>query len=163
MHNCTYRHSDLPSVRPEIQAEIVALDCYIADLILKSQGNYRELKQLAEVLDSCLDTCKLNLDAIRIVADDAQHPPAISMKDLPFEEKQLIYFCSRTNSILLNILSALTDRPQKVLAEEIALHAAIHADKPTEAEVETFVDDLVPWVEKSKAESNSNYFYREGV
>jgi hypothetical protein len=40
----TYRHSELPSVRPEIQAEIVALDVQLADLILKSQGNYRELE-----------------------------------------------------------------------------------------------------------------------
>jgi hypothetical protein len=60
MHNTyTYRHSELPSLRPEIQAEIVALDVQLADLILKSQGNYRELQQLAEVLDNCLDICQL--------------------------------------------------------------------------------------------------------
>ncbi len=41
----TYRHSDLPPFRPEIKAEIVALDVHIADLILKSQGNYRELSR----------------------------------------------------------------------------------------------------------------------
>src|SRR6476661_4103037 len=159
----TYRHSELPPVRPEIQAEIVALDCYIADLTLKMQGNYRELEQLAEVLDNCLDTCLLNFNAIPIIADDAQQPPVVSMKDLPFEEKQLIYSCSKTNSILLNLLSALTGKPQESLAEEIALHAAIHDTRPTEAEIETFVDGLVPWVEKNKAESNSSYLYREGL
>jgi len=159
----TYRHSELPPVRPEIQAEIVALDCYIADLTLKMQGNYRELEQLAEVLDNSLDICLLNFNAIRIIADDAQQPPVISMKDLPFEQKLIIYSCSRTNSILLNLLSALTGKPQKVLAEEIALQSAIHANRPTEADVETFVDGLVPWVEKNKAESNSNYLYREGL
>jgi hypothetical protein len=161
-NNFTYRHSELPPVRPEIQAEIVALDCYIADLILKSQGNYRELKQLGEVLDSLLDTCDLNLQSIRIIADDAQKPPDISMKDLPFEEKLLIYSCNRTNSILLNLLSALTGQSPKILAEEIASQAAIHQTKPTEAEIETFVDGLVPWVKKANAKgSSTNYLYRE--
>lgn len=163
----TYRHSELPPVRPEIQAEIVALDCYIADLILKLQGNYRELEQLSEVLDSSLETCEINLQSIRIIADDTQQSPAISRKDLPFEEKQLIYSCSKTNSILLNLLSALTGRPPKILEEEIALQAAaIHETKPTEAEIETFVDGLVPWVKKAKAKAkggNTNYFYREGL
>jgi len=101
MHNTyTYRHSDLPSVRPEIQAEIVALDVQLADLILKSQGNYRELEQLAEVLDSCLDTCQLNLQSIRIIADDTQQP-IVTLKDLALEDKELIYSISFTNSVLL--------------------------------------------------------------
>jgi hypothetical protein len=103
MHNnYTYRHSDLPSVRPEIQAEIVALDVQLADLILKSQGNYRELEQLAEVLENCLDTCQLNLQSIRIIADDTQQPPVVTLKDLRLEDKQLIYSISFTNSVLLN-------------------------------------------------------------
>ncbi|MEG4032162.1 MULTISPECIES: hypothetical protein, partial [unclassified Microcoleus] len=71
MHNTfTYRHSDLPPVRPEIKAQIVALDCQIADLILKSQGNYRELEELAEVLDDSLNSCELNLNSIQIIPDD---------------------------------------------------------------------------------------------
>lgn len=117
----------MPPVRPEIQAEIVALDCRIAGLILKSQGNYRELSQLTEVLDCSLESCELNLRQIRIIADDAQPPETVSMKDLSFDEKQLIYNCSRTNSILLNLLSALTGKPKKKLAEEIALQAAVYA------------------------------------
>jgi hypothetical protein len=84
------------------------------------------------------------------------------MKDLPFEEKLLIYSCNRTNSILLNLLSALTGKSPKILAEEIASQAAIHQTKPTEAEIETFVDGLVPWVKKAKAKgSSTNYLYRE--
>jgi hypothetical protein len=66
-----YRHFELPPLRSEIKAEIVALDVQIADLILKSQGNYRELEELAEVLDNCLNSCKLNLNSIRIVPDDS--------------------------------------------------------------------------------------------
>jgi hypothetical protein len=35
LNTYTYRHSELPPVRPEIQAEIVALDVQTADLILR--------------------------------------------------------------------------------------------------------------------------------
>jgi len=158
-----YRHSELPSLRPEIKAELVALDCFIADLILKSQGNYRELQHLQEVLDSCLETCKLNLSSIRIIPDDSQQPLTISMKDLPFEEKRLIYSCNRTNSILLNIVSHLTGKPLEVLAKEIALQAAIHDNKPTKSEIEDFVDSLAPWAKEAaeRAQGDTNYLYRK--
>ncbi|MEG5048848.1 hypothetical protein, partial [Microcoleus sp. B4-C1] len=129
MHNTfTYRHSDLPPVRPEIKAQIVALDCQIADLILKSQGNYRELEELAEVLDTCLDTCNLNLNSIQIIPDDSPQPGTITMRDLPLEQKQLIYSCSNTNSILLNLLSKITGQSPQQLAYDIAVQASIHQE-----------------------------------
>lgn len=163
MDTFTYRHSELPSVRPEIKAQIVALDCCIADLTLKSQGNYRELQHLQEVLDNALDTCELNLNAIRIIADDSQQPSTISMKDLPLDEKRLIYSCSRTNSILLNLVSHLTGKPPEVLVEEIASQSAIHTHKPTNSEIEDFVDGLAPWARKAaeRANDNINYLYRK--
>jgi hypothetical protein len=143
MHNTyTYRHSDLPSVRPEIQAEIVGLDVHVADLILKSQGNYRELEQLAEVLENCLDTCQLNLQSIRIIADDTQQPPVVTLKDLRLEDKQLIYSISFTNSVLLNFLSNLTGREPEKLGEEIALNSSIYAQPPTQPEVEEVITEL---------------------
>lgn len=143
MHNTyTYRHSDLPSVRPEIQAEIVALDVQLADLILKSRGNYRELEQLAEVLENGLDTCQLNLQSIRIVADDTQQPGVVTLKDLRLEDKQLIYSISFTNSVLLNLLSNLTGKKPEELGKEIALHSSIHVQPPTQSEVEEVVTQI---------------------
>jgi hypothetical protein len=142
MHNTyTYRHSELPSVRPEIQAEIVALDVRLADLILKSQGNYRELQQLAEVLDNCLDTCQLNLQSIRIVADDTQQL-IVTLKDLQLEDKELIYSISFTNSVLLNLLSNLTHREPEDIGKEIALLSSIHQQAPTIAEIEELITQL---------------------
>src|SRR4028118_295333 len=131
MNTYTYRHSELPSIRPEIKAEIVALDVHIADLILKMQGNYRELEELAEVLDSALDTCELNLGSIRIIADDAPNPPIATMKDLPLEEKELIYSISFTNSVLLNLLSQLTKRKPEEIGAELALLSSVHKELPT--------------------------------
>jgi hypothetical protein len=142
MHNTyTYRHSELPSLRPEIQAEIVALDVQLADLILKSQGNYRELQQLAEVLDNCLDICQLNLQSIRIVADDTQQP-IVTLKDLQLEDKELIYSISFTNSVLLNLLSSLTHREPEDIGKELALLASTHKQSPTIAEIEELITQL---------------------
>jgi hypothetical protein len=144
MHNTfVYRHSELPLVRPEIKAEIVALDVQLADLILKSQGNYRELQELAEVIDSCLNTCELNLQSIRIIADDTQQQPIATMKDLPLEEKELIYSISFTNSVLLNLLSQLTNRKLEEIAAELAMLSSLHKKPPTVAEVEQFITQLV--------------------
>jgi MarR-like DNA-binding transcriptional regulator SgrR of sgrS sRNA len=142
MHNTyTYRHSDLPSVRPEVQAEIVALDVQLADLILKSQGNYRELEQIAEVLDRCMDTCQLNLQSIRIIADDTQQPIA-TLKDLALEDKELIYSISFTNSVLLNLLSSLTHRQPEEIGKELALLASLHKQTPTVAEIDELITQL---------------------
>lgn len=138
----TYRHSELPSARPEIQAEIVALDVQLADLILKSQGNYRELEQLAEVLDNCLDTCQLNLQLIRIVADDTQQPPIATLKDLRLEDKELIFSISFTNSVLLNLLSSLTGREPDDIGKELALLSSIHKQPPSIAEIEELTTQL---------------------
>ncbi len=159
----TYRHSELPPIRPEIKAEIVALDCQITDLILKIQGNYSELDELAEVLGNCFDSCQLNLQSIRIIPDDSQQQQTVSMKDLPFEEKRLIYSCSKTNSILLNLLSHFTGKPQAVLAKEIAAQCLIHSKEPTNSEIENFVNGLVPWAKKQAERASGNYLYREGM
>jgi hypothetical protein len=142
MNTYTYRHSELPSVRPEIKAEIVALDLHIADLILKMQGNYRELQEFAEVLDSGLDTCTLNLQSIRITADDTQQPQIATMKDLPLEEKELIYSMSFTNSVLFNFLSLITKREPEELGAELAMLSSVNKEPPTIAEVEQFIDQL---------------------
>jgi MarR-like DNA-binding transcriptional regulator SgrR of sgrS sRNA len=143
MNTYTYRHSELPPVRPEIKAEIVALDVQLADLILKSQGNYRELQELAEVLESCLDICQLNLQAIRITADDSEQQPLVTMQDLPLKEKELIYSISFTKSVLLNFLSQLTKRKPEEIGAELAMFCSTHKQPPTLAEIDQLINQLV--------------------
>ncbi|MEG4454394.1 hypothetical protein, partial [Microcoleus sp. N9_A1] len=127
------------------------LDVHIADLILKSQGNYRELEELAEMLDNCLDNCELNLNSIRIIADDIPQPATPSMKDLPLEQKQLIYSCSNTNSILLNLLSEIVGKTPEALAHDIALQASIHKQPVEEQEIEQFIEQvMMPLAEEAK-------------
>lgn len=157
MHNTfIYRHSDLPSLPPEIQAEIVALDVQIADIILKIQGNYRALEQLAEILDNNLDSCELNLSSIRIIPDSSSPPSAVSMKDLPLAEKRLIYSCSFTNSLLLNMLSNVLGVSLEILAKDIATQASVNHKPVADKDVEKFVNDLAPEVQKARG----TYFFK---
>ncbi|MEG4147903.1 hypothetical protein [Microcoleus sp. Pol12B5] len=53
-----------PAARPETIAEIIALDCLVADLIAKCKGNVRELDELVGVLDAHLGYCESERDAL---------------------------------------------------------------------------------------------------
>ena len=151
-----YRHSELPPVRPEIKAEIVALDCQITDLVLKSQGNFRELDELAEMLGNSFDSCQLNLQSIRIISDDAQESQIATMKSLPLEEKELIYSISFTNSVLLNLLSQLTKKEPEVLGKELALLSSIHKKPPTIAEI----DELITQLTLARSEVKNGFVFK---
>jgi hypothetical protein len=164
MHNTfTYRHSDLPAFRPEIKAEIIAIGLHADDLTLKSQGNYRELEELAETLSNCLDTCELNLGLIRIIPDDSPEPASVSLVDLPIEQKQLIYSCSRTNSILMNLLSEITGIPHERLARDITAKAVIRQEPVERQEIENFIEEvMMPLVQRSKdCQSSGHYVFKE--
>lgn len=150
MHTFTYRHSDLPSIPPAIQSEIVALDVRIADLILKCQGNYRALAQLAEVIDNALDSCELNLNLIRIIPDERPQPSTASLKDLSLDEKRVIYSCLFTNSVLLNALSDAFGVDPETLAKDIAHKALTHHEPVADDEVEKLISDLSSKVLKEK-------------
>jgi len=56
--------SPIPPARPEIIAEIVALDCLLADLFLKCQENAREVDELVGVLDNHLASCEQVRDTL---------------------------------------------------------------------------------------------------
>lgn len=148
----TYRHSELPVVRPAIKAEIAALDVQIADLTLRSQGNYRELEELAEVLDNCLDGCELNLSSIRIIADDIPQPiiqiitgnsPTVSMRDLSIEEKQIIFSTAITSSIAIEALASICHKTPQQVASELAEKAREFGEDVTTDQIESVIDELI--------------------
>jgi len=159
-HTFTYRHSDLPAFRPEIKAEIIALGLHVDDLILKSHGNYRELEELAETLDNSLNTCELNFNSIRIIPDDSPQPGTVSLRDLPIEQKQLIYSCSRTNSILLNLLSELLNQPCEQIARDIAEQVALRQEPVDTSEIENFIDNvMLPIVQQTEKNPSATGHY----
>jgi hypothetical protein len=64
MNNETNEAAKYPTARPEIIAEIVAIDCQLADLILKCQGNARELDEVTGMLDAHLACSEFDRDSL---------------------------------------------------------------------------------------------------
>jgi hypothetical protein len=73
MNNETNEAAKYPAARPEIMAQIVAIDCQLADLILKSQGNARELDELVGMLDAHLACCEFDRDSLLLGVPDNYH------------------------------------------------------------------------------------------
>lgn len=150
MHNTfTYRHSELPPVRPEIQAETVAIDVHIADLILRSQGNYRELEQLAEVLDNGLDSCQLNLQSIRIVADDSPEPPAVTLTDLPMEQQTMIFGNALFNAMVLSALEKVTKKDANYLIAAISMQVNTEMEQISDQQITEALADYLGSYQKN--------------
>jgi len=154
MKTFKYRQSKLPPMPPGLEVAVAELDTQIAGLVCENIGNHLALQKISEMLSDCTDTCELNLQQIEVVADGQTVQP--TLKDLPIEQKQLVYSCSYTNSVLLNLLSELTGRSAESLATEIAAQSLIYSRQPTIAAVETFIDNLM---EASKSDSTW-YFKR---
>ncbi len=143
MHNIfTYPHSELPTVPPEIQADIVALDVQIADLILRIQGNYCALEQLTEILDNCLDSCELNLRSIRIIPDNSSQL-AISMTDLPIDQKQIIFSTAIMFSVAIEALVSICNKTaQQVTTELVEKARELTGDFTTDL-IDSVIDELI--------------------
>jgi hypothetical protein len=120
----TYKQSEIPDFRPEIKSEIVALDVQIADLILRCQGNYHELEQLAEVLDNCADSCELNLNSIQVISDspddEAEENGISDLCRLSERSKAVVYSTGIASGVAVNLLCQATGGSDKVIKEMIA-------------------------------------------
>ncbi len=53
-----------PAVRPEIEAEMAAINGLLYELILKCQGSAREMDQLVGILENSLSTCEDARDSL---------------------------------------------------------------------------------------------------
>lgn len=68
------------------------------------------------MLDNSLDSCKLNLNAIRIADDSLQQ--SISLTDLPTDEKQLIFSVVITSIVAMILFAVITSTvPIEALAD----------------------------------------------
>ncbi len=89
----------------EIKAQIAEIDFKVANLILKNQGNYLAIWELAETLSDCWDSCEMNLHCIRIVGDGEEPVRAIGKASLPEKEKDLIFSTAITSTVAIKILA----------------------------------------------------------
>lgn len=106
----TYRQSELPPMTDEIKAEIAEIDFNVANLILKFQGHYLALSELAEILAGCLNDAESNLCSIRIIPDGGEPEllqRAIGFTDLPTREKQLLVSTAITSTVAIRMMATL--------------------------------------------------------
>jgi hypothetical protein len=97
MNNQNEDSPKFPPARSEITAEIVALDCLLADLILKCQGNARELDNLVGVLDNHLAACEMERDNLLGIESER----LLTMTDLPIIEQKMIFGSGLFSAFLL--------------------------------------------------------------
>jgi len=105
-----------PPARPDITAEIVALDCLLADLILKCQGNARELDNLVGVLDNHLADCEMGRD--KLLGIESERP--LTMTDLPIVEQKMIFGAGLFSAYLLETVAIMTKTDPELLGEKIS-------------------------------------------
>ena len=116
MNNQNEDSPKIPPARPEITAEIVALDCLLADLILKCQGNARELDNLAGVLDNHLADCEIGRD--NLLGIESERP--LTMTDLPILEQKMIFGSGLFSAYLLEAVAVMTQTAPALLGEKIS-------------------------------------------
>jgi len=116
MNNQNEDSPKFPSARPEITAEIVALDCLLADLILKCQGNARELDNLVGVLENHLATCEMERD--NLLGIESERP--LTMTDLPIIEQKMIFGSGLFSAFLLESVAQLTQTDPELLGEKVS-------------------------------------------
>jgi len=116
MNNLNEDSPKFPPARPEITAEIVALDCLLADLILKCQGNARELDNLVRVIDNHLAACEMERD--NLLGIESERP--LTMTDLPIVEQKMIVGAGLLSSYLLEAVAIMTQTDPELLGEKIS-------------------------------------------
>jgi hypothetical protein len=116
MNNPNEDSPQFPPASAEITAEIVALDCLLADLILKCQGNARDLDNLVGILDNHLADCERGRDDLLGIESDRP----LTMTDLPISEQKMIVGVGLYSSCLLEFVAQRTSIEPGLLGAKIA-------------------------------------------
>jgi len=165
MNNETNEAAKYPAARPEIIAQIVALDCQLADLILKCQGNARELDKVTGMLDAHLACSEFDRDSLLLgVPDRCQSPALLTMTDLPAHEQRLIIEAALFGAVGLETLRLLTHADIQFLINQLSEGVNMIASEMTEEEITEGLhkylkmhnENLVKQVFNSKIQSENN-------
>jgi hypothetical protein len=135
-------NQDLPKIlpaRPEIIAEIVAVDCLLADLFLKCQENVREVDQLVGVLDNHLASCEDVRDTLLDLQDKNSNPPGLTMIDLPIFEQRMIVSTGLFSKMLLDTVQVLSKSDATVLKKKLIEQVNIETFRFSDAEITQFL------------------------
>jgi hypothetical protein len=155
MNNQTEDSQKFPPARPEITAEVVAIDCLLADLIVRCQGNARELDHLFGILDEHLAICEQTRDTLLgIKANERQ---ALTMTDLPLNEQRMIFGSGLLSAYLLEAVATITQSDSTVLGEKISQRVNIEVSELSDDEI---TDTLTKYLREHEQRVKS---YKEAV
>ena len=123
MNNQNDDSPKFPPARPEITAEIVAIDYLLADLILKCQDNARELDDLVGVLENHLGSCEMSRDLFLGFQENERQE--LTMTDLPMPQQRMIFGAGLLNAYLMEELGAVTKTDPKLIGARMSLRVNI--------------------------------------
>jgi hypothetical protein len=146
--------SKIPPARPEIIAEIVAVDCLLADLFLKCQQNAREVDELMGVLDNHLASCEDVRDTLLDLRVENSNPPGLTMINLPIVEQRMIVCTGLFSKVLLDAIQILTKSDAAQLKEKLIQQVNIEVLNFSDAEITQFLKNYLKKVQELVNEHN---------
>jgi len=154
MNNQNQDSSRFPSARPEIIAEIVAVDCLLADLFLKCQENGREVDELVGVLDNHLASCEDVRDTLLGLQVENSNPPGLTMIDLPIYEQRMIVSTGLFSQMLLDTIQVISKSDVAVLKQKLIDHVNTEVFRFSDAEITQFLRNYLKRQEELVNEHN---------
>ena len=146
--------SPIPLARPEIIAEIVALDCLLADLFLKCQENAREVDELVGVLDNHLASCEQVRDTLLDLRVEKNEQSEVTMTNLPIFEQRMIVSTGLFSKMLLDAIQVLSKSDAAVLKEKLIQQVNIEVLRFSDAEITQFLKNYLKKHEELVNEHN---------
>ena len=154
MNNPNQDSLKIPPARPEIIAEIVAVDCLLADLFLKCQDNVREVDELVGVLENHLASCERVRDTLLDLRVENSNPPGLTMIDLPIFEQRMIVSTGLFSKMLLDTIQVLSKSDATVLKEKLIEQVNFEIHRFSDAEITQFLRNYLKKHEELVKEHN---------
>ena len=154
MNNPTDDSPKIPPARPEIIAEIVAVDCLLADLFLKCQENAREVDELVGVLDNHLASCEQVRDTLLDLRVEKNEQSEVTMINLPILEQRMIVGSGLFSKMLLDAIQLLSRSDAAVLKEKLIQQVNIEVLRFSDAQITQFLRDYLKKHEELVNEHN---------
>jgi hypothetical protein len=142
----------IPPARPEIIAEIVAVDCLLADLFLKCQENAREVDELVGVLDNHLASCEQVRDTLLNLR--VYQSQKLTMTKLPIIEQRMIFSTGLFSKMLLDTLRVISKSEPTFLIQKLIEQVNVEASRLSDAEITQTLKDYLKKHEELVNEHN---------
>jgi len=153
MNNPNQDLPKIPPARPEMIAEIVAVDCLLADLFLKCQENVREVDELVGVLDNHLASCERVRDTLLDLRVENSNS-GLTMIDLPMYEQRMIVSTGLFSKMLLDTIQVLSKSDATVLKEKLIEQVNLQTFRFSDAEITQILKNYLKKHEELVIEHN---------